>query len=214
MKIILNKGQRLFFTSDTHYGQSNIVLNHTTWNDTSGCRKFINVDYMNTHMVNMINETVGENDILVHLGDWSFGGFEKIAEFRNRIHCKNIHLFLGNHDKHIKLNHENIQSIFSSVNTIEYLTIVKHDESINKHEKLRFILSHYPIASWEDMNKGVMHLYGHIHTSSRHIVGPGKMMDVGVDGSKFRPWSLEQIVNKLKKQKIQSLIQNNQDHHI
>jgi len=31
---------------------------------------------MNDTLVNNINEMVGENDVLIHLGDWSFGGFE------------------------------------------------------------------------------------------------------------------------------------------
>ena len=35
---------------------------------------------------------------------WSFNGFDKIIEFRNRLNCKNIHLILGNHDTHIEKN--------------------------------------------------------------------------------------------------------------
>ena len=31
-----------------------------------------------------------EDDFLIHLGDWSFGGFDSIKEFRSRINCKNI----------------------------------------------------------------------------------------------------------------------------
>ena len=50
---------------------------------------------MNTTLVDEINNKVGENDFLIHLGDFSFGGFDNIAEFRGRILCKNIHLFLN-----------------------------------------------------------------------------------------------------------------------
>jgi hypothetical protein len=28
---------------------------------------------------------VGQDDVLFHLGDWSFGGFESIEQFRNQI---------------------------------------------------------------------------------------------------------------------------------
>ena len=45
-----------------------------------------------------------ENDILYHLGDWSFGGLNQIWEFRKRLNCKKIHLILGNHDHHIENN--------------------------------------------------------------------------------------------------------------
>ncbi len=33
MKIVLEKGQRLFFTSDSHYGHSNICRATTNWTD-------------------------------------------------------------------------------------------------------------------------------------------------------------------------------------
>jgi hypothetical protein len=79
MKIVLEKGQRLFFTSDTHYGHSNICRATTKWTDSdSVTRDFKSLEHMNDTLVNRINETVGEDDILIHLGDFSFGGFENI----------------------------------------------------------------------------------------------------------------------------------------
>ena len=103
MKIVLEKGQSLFFTSDTHYNHSNICRATTKWSDADNLtRDFKSLDHMNDTLVNNINEIVGENDILIHLGDWSFGGFESIEDFRNRILCKNVHLVFGNHDHHIR----------------------------------------------------------------------------------------------------------------
>jgi len=61
-------------------------------------------------LVNNINKTVGENDILFCLGDWSFGNYKNgenisnIRKFRDQLICKNIHLILGNHDHHIERN--------------------------------------------------------------------------------------------------------------
>lgn len=93
MKIVLEKGQQLFFTSDTHYAHSNICSATTKWEGSSNLtRQFNSLDHMNNTLVNNINCMVGEDDILIHLGDFSFGGFEKIQEFRDRIVCKNIHL--------------------------------------------------------------------------------------------------------------------------
>lgn len=78
MKIILEKGQRLFFTSDTHYNHSNICSATTSWGKGEGnTRKFNSLEQMNNTLVSNINEVVGENDILFHLGDWSFGGLNK-----------------------------------------------------------------------------------------------------------------------------------------
>jgi calcineurin-like phosphoesterase family protein len=44
----------------------------------SQTRDFDSLDKMNTAIVNNINELVGQDDVLIHLGDWSFGGFEQI----------------------------------------------------------------------------------------------------------------------------------------
>lgn len=214
MKIVLENNQNLFFTSDTHYGHKNIVSGVSDWESGRGCRQFKTVDEMNNTLVNAINETVGENDILIHLGDWSFGGFERIKEFRDRIVCKNIHLIFGNHDQHIESNREEIQSLFLSVGHLRYITIVRPNKGNEKHDRFRFVICHYPIASWQDMNQGVMHLHGHIHTPSSNNVGPGKMMDVGVDGAlNYRPYSLDQVLRLLRIQTIKGLIIHKFDHH-
>src|SRR6056300_973067 len=98
IKIQLEMEQQVFFTSDTHYHHANICSATSKWERANDyTRQFPSLDAMNDGLVNGINQTVGENDILVHLGDWSFGGFDKIREFRERLNVRNIILFLGNH---------------------------------------------------------------------------------------------------------------------
>ena len=63
MKLILDKGQNLFFTSDTHYSHSNICRATSRWGDDNLTRDFNSLDQMNAALVNNINEIVGENDI-------------------------------------------------------------------------------------------------------------------------------------------------------
>ena len=123
-----NKNVNVWITSDTHYNHNNICRGVTNWRLPNGevpesqTRNFKNLDLMNDVIVNTINGLVGQDDILIHLGDWSFGGFEMIEEFRNRIFCKNIHLILGNHDHHIERNRGDIQKLFLSVS--HYNTLV------------------------------------------------------------------------------------------
>jgi len=211
MKIVLEKGQRLYFTSDTHYGHSNICRATTKWTDAdSVTRDFKSLEHMNDTLVNRINETVGENDILIHLGDWSFGGFESIKEFRDRIICQNIHLVLGNHDHHIERNKDDIQSIFSSVS--QYLDLEVRRWVVPKKERLRFICMHYPIASWNGMNDEVIHLHGHVHLPKHLRVSAGKAMDVGVDGNSLEPIDLDSILRIMSKQPIAKLSLP-KDHH-
>jgi len=212
MKIVLEKDQNLFFTSDTHYGHSNICRGTTRWTDAEDItRDFQDLDQMNDRIVEGINSSVGENDILFHLGDWSFGGFEKIAEFRNKINCKNIHIVLGNHDHHIQKNKEGIQSLFSSVNEYVYL-VVKYDQGTKFHGQDTFVLMHYPITSWNNMNDGVIHLHGHVHFSKEIRIGKGKTMDVGVDGNGLNPLSIKQVRELMYLQPIRSGFEF--DHHI
>jgi calcineurin-like phosphoesterase family protein len=214
MKIVLEKGQRLFFTSDTHYGHSNICSATTNWTGAENMtRKFSSLDKMNDELVFWINQRVGENDILFHLGDWSFGGFENIEEFRNRIVCKNIHLVLGNHDEHIDRNKDNIQRLFTSVN--HYINLDLRRPSMKgkgQMDKYRFICMHFPIASWDGMNNGVMHLHGHVHLPKHQRIGNGRSLDVGVDGNDLEPISLDEVLSLLKNQPIKKLSLP-KDHH-
>lgn len=210
MKVTLDKNQRLYFTSDTHYSHSNICRGVSNWTDDNMTRDFESLDQMNDAIVNSINAKVGENDILVHLGDWSFGGFDKIEEFRNRIICKNIILFLGNHDHHIERNKENIRSLFMHVTTYELLEISRPNGK--EVDKYKFICMHYPIASWDQMGIGVPHLHGHIHLPPELKIHDGKSMDVGTDGNNLEPYSLDEILEIMDSRPIKPLSLP-RDHH-
>lgn len=157
---------------------------------------------MNDTIVNNINSVVGQNDVLIHLGDWSFGGFENIQKFRDRIVCKEIHLILGNHDTHIENNRDNIQELFTSVSHYNRLV----------YKKKTFVLFHYPIASYDGLNKGHIHLHGHCHLPTNLRFGKGKKMDVGIDGHpEFGVYNMDEIIKMMGPREITSDM--NFDHH-
>lgn len=210
MKLTLEKNQRLWFTSDTHYNHANICSSTTKWINPATCREFKSLEHMNATLVNNINEVVGQDDVLFHLGDWSFGGFEQIEIFRNQIVCKNIHLITGNHDHHIENNKEGCQSLFSSVN--KYLDlIVKSGMSTKLVAEQSFALMHFPIASWNNMARDCIHLHGHVHFPPNKRVGLGKMMDVGVDGNRLFPVGIGEVLDLMRHQPIKSMFEF--DHH-
>jgi len=212
MKLVLKPHQNLFFTSDTHYNHKNICSGTSEWGRGSNLtRKFDTLDEMNSNLVDNINSVVGEDDILVHLGDWSFGGFDSIEEFRNRIICREIHLVLGNHDHHIQRNKNGIQRLFTSVSEYLYLNVSRPNGG--KTDKFSFVCMHYPISSWNNMNRGVPHLHGHVHLPHDLRVSEGKAMDVGVDGNHLTPISLDEILGIMLKQPISSL-KLPKDHHV
>ena len=215
MKITLNKGQKLWFTSDTHFNHANICSATTTWNRDNGptgsnFREFKSLEQMNDRLVEGINASVGQDDILFHLGDWSFGGFDSIRQFRDRLVCKNIHLILGNHDQHIARNKDDVQEIFSSVHNMLDL-IVKWNVGTQFQDEAKFMLMHFPIASWDNLARGVIHLHGHVHLPPHRRIGPGKMMDVGVEGNGLNPILLSDVLTLMKNQPIRSMMPN--DHH-
>lgn len=211
MKIVLAPHQNVFFISDSHYSHSNICSATTNWVNPPTLRHFKSLDAMNDAIVDNINSVVGEDDILFHLGDWSFGGFDKIAQFRNRLHCKNIHLILGNHDHHIERDKEGIRELFASVKHYSRLTVVRPINK-NSNTKYRFVLFHFPMASWDGMNDGIIHLHGHTHLNKMDRMGNGRYMDVGLEGNELYPIQMEVVCELLKDKKVDNLILPH-DHH-
>ena len=206
-KKLLTSGN-VFITSDCHFSHKNLCRGVTGWRTTDGkipissTRDFPTLDLMNDTIVNNINSKVGQDDTLIMLGDIAFGGFENITIFLDRLICKNIHLVLGNHDHHIKNNRENIHDRFLSVQN--YL-----EANINGEN---FVMTHYPFESWNGLNKGVIHLHGHVHLPASRKWGNGKRLDVGVDGNGYFPYKITEIVHMMDRREIGSDLSN--DHHL
>jgi calcineurin-like phosphoesterase family protein len=216
MKLIKQPGQNIWFTSDTHYGHKNICRGTTSWTDADRLtRNFNYLDEMNLNICNEINQRVQQDDILFHLGDWSFGGLHNVIAFRNQIVCQNVHLVLGNHDEHIARDQNNLKQLFSSVNQYLELDVRMYNDPV-KQTKLvmqqEFVLMHYPIQSWNRMNHGSIHLHGHVHLPPHQRLGKGKMMDVGVEGNDLKPISLLEVMQIMAKQPIASNLPF--DHHV
>ncbi len=190
----------IWITSDTHYSHKNIAGSSvSSWK--SGYRNFGSVQEMNDTIVENINKYVKEDDILYHLGDWSFGGAHNILLFRNSIVCRNIHLILGNHDTHIKDQEIkyfggsfNPMTLFSSVQDVLYVPIHRN----------KLFLSHYAHRVWPDSHKGSIHLYGHSHNT---LPTYGKSMDVCLESAyqyygEWRPFHINDIYQIMDKREI------------
>ena len=227
LKIPSNK--QVWFTSDTHFGHTNICLGTSTWeNKESKCRNFNSLEEMNNHIVANINDCVGENDILIHLGDWSFGGIENVWNFRKQIKCKNIYLVLGNHDHHIRNNSilPNVKRVepYSSVlvdgkpgcyiGDDEYpdyveaqslFTEVEHYLEI-QIDKTLLCCMHFPIEEWNNRGNSKLKysymVHGHQHGDNRIILD---RIDIGLDSifkllGRMRPIRSDELVQLIKQQ--------------
>ncbi len=201
-KIKQTEDLKVYYTSDTHYAHANICRGVSQWGDLdNSTRNFKTLTEMNNELVNAINRTVRPDDVLFHCGDWSFGNVSNVAEFRRRIHCKNVHIIFGNHDDHIE-DDETLHGHFSSVQYYKELAI----------DGDMLCLFHYKQTIWNKSHRDAYHLYGHSHAGAEHMVN-GRSMDVGVDNAykllgDYRPFSHEEVLHFLKGRKQKAI-----DHH-
>lgn len=168
----------IYFTADTHFAHD--------W--MRSLRGFPTVEIHDDVILEGINETVGANDTLYHLGDFAWTQEES---FFKRIKCKNIHLIQGNHDR------AKVGKLFKTV----------CDTAEIKINGDKVFLSHYPHAYWPASHYGSYHLYGHVHgqrESTLNLVFPGRRsIDVGLDNAYrliglYRPFSWAEIKEILK----------------
>lgn len=187
--ICITDQDKLFFTSDTHFFHANIIKYAN--------RPFGSVEEMNKELIRRWNETVPENGVVYHLGDFSFGWSKEWWSIIPKLNGK-IHLILGNHDMdHIG---EPYMDLFASVN--EQVTLNVNGQMI--------ILNHNPFLCFGGAYKDTWQLFGHVH-SGPNSLGNGKdesrlkylfptQYDVGVDNNDYRPISYAQVRAKIKEQ--------------
>jgi calcineurin-like phosphoesterase family protein len=160
---------------------------------------------MSTNIVDQINKNVMPDDVLFHLGDWSFGGLQNVWNFRKRLNCKNIYLCLGNHDHHIKKN-KTLPNQYKELAedywwyAKQLFTDVQLMYEIQVHGQ-RMTLSHYSMRTWFYHNKGSWMLFGHSHGS---LQPEGKTIDVGIDNAykvlgEYRPFKLQELQKIMSK---------------
>lgn len=139
-----------YYTSDLHLGQESILQTGRFKE-----RPFNTSEEMWRAMIENWNSKVRKGDDVYILGD--IGGYTKQhmhPEFFDRLRGRK-HLVLGNHD----ILSPDIKKRFVEIVDYKELT----DKSSGKEEKL--VLSHYPILMWNEMFKGRILLYGHLHNT-------------------------------------------------
>lgn len=201
---------KIWFTSDTHAFHKNICKGVTAWANTEPgdihggqtCRDFRDQYEMTEHLIETFNKYVQQDDELYHLGDWSFGGVDKIGKFRDRLVVQKIHLCYGNHDHNI-IHNRLTQSHDKEIGA-KLMFESTQDIIWNKIGNNEFFLSHYSHQVWPGSHKNVIHLFGHSHDS---LSGIGRSMDVGVDSAKrilgeYRPFSITEILDIMNKKSV------------
>ena len=174
---------RLFFTSDLHFGHTNIIRFCN--------RPYGSADEMDAALVNNWNARVRPTDVIWVLGDVSFAHPQRTFELLCQLNGFKK-LVLGNHDGSIR-KQQHLRDCFTEV--VEgFKELYLQDEDVNTQHFA--VLCHYPMLSWNRSFHGSIQLHGHVH--SPQPLKPGdnaRRMDVGVDAHQFRPVSLQEVLD-------------------
>lgn len=184
---------KLFVTSDTHFNHNKEFIFAT--------RGYKDPLSMTDDMINIINDTVGEDGTLLHLGDFCLNTL--IGEFHaliNRLRVKNLWLLHGNHNNpHVNLDFREVHTFSNIEHYGHYLTF--------RRSKRMYVCFHFPIHVWDGMDKGVMHLCGHSHgglSLSRPENKQHKILDCGWDVH-HKPISMKDIERIMDSKAVNNL---------
>lgn len=172
---------KIWIISDQHLNHVNICgPSLTNWDE--GFRNFSSLKEMEDCIVDNTNALVQPQDTIYDLGDIFMGQVKlNAAGIMSRFKCKNRHLIYGNHDKAIKKDRD-LQSLFSSCQNYFEL----------RWKNKLIVMFHYPISSWNEMGKGSIHCYGHVHTSYKHY---GRSHNACVELNDYKPVLLDDIID-------------------
>lgn len=176
----------IYYTSDLHLGNSNIIGYEN--------RPWKTVEEMNHALIDRWNSRVNTGDDVYVLGDFCFKGASKAIEFLEQLKGR-IHLIRGNHD-HFMSQKSFEMWIWNSDKGLD-VNVEGYYAHINAggHE---LILCHYPILYWENMERGSIHLYGHVHTYRDISKMAPNSYNVGVDANNYMPVTLEELLARSK----------------
>ncbi len=161
----------VFVTSDTHFHHARII---------DYCqRPFSDVDEMNEELVRRWNSAVKEDDVVFHLGDFSFGKLAQVKRVVAQLNGYKI-LILGNHDRDATVMR---RSGFDEVHENLYL----------RHCGVDLFMTHFPVCP--DLKSDLV-LCGHVHERWKTARLQGTpAVNVGVDQWRFTPQEMQVIVS-------------------
>jgi calcineurin-like phosphoesterase family protein len=196
--------KNVYFTSDFHLFHHNVLKFDK--------RPFNDVHHMHQVIEQRWNETVSPDDIVIYLGDLSFGRREDktfVDDMMKRLNGK-IHFIMGNHDKIDDVKKvPNLESIQDYLEV--RITHMQHEDGIGeKKVETLFCCMHYPIYSWNKKHHGSYMVHGHCHGNLHHgeeasFYDNRRVIDAGCMLHDYRPISYKEIIKKLSHVKIEKL---------
>lgn len=195
---------RVFFTADQHFLHLNII---------KYChRPFKTMTEMDNEMTRRWNETVGPEDVVFQLGDFTLSNYTAFETYIAHLNG-DIRIVPGGHDyrwlKEFRNQKRSPRSMSGRpVQLLDPLVSLEYpDRSTTKHP-LVVVLCHYAMRVWDRSHYGSYHLHGHSHGT---LPPQHNAMDVGVDCHDFTPVSLDDVVTDLQRREADEQAQKVQD---
>lgn len=177
----------IFVTSDTHFNHANII----EYDKLS----FDSVESMNRHIIQKWNATVGQNDLVYHLGDFGMGSLEYLKELLKRLNG-HVSIVKGNHDESLtKLLEIGFKGIFNEItlNYYGYILVFTHEPKIYLNSP--FPVVEPPVVKKYENKEGVINIHGHTHLKDLCIKNFINVCSVACD---FKPMQLDEIIKEYK----------------
>ena len=189
---------KIFFTADCHFNHANIIKfcgrpfikdgdldDKNNW--VSEDVKFDRCNAMNKELISRWNRKVSSDDIVYHIGDFSFGNRGSCKRFEDMLNGTIVHI-VGNHDKN-----NGVKSYI--------------DYCVMRFSSLMFYVKHIPPADNQigTLESRIMDsvdfvLCGHVHDNWKHkVISFNATKDitcinVGVDVWNFEPVGISSIL--------------------
>lgn len=177
----------IYFTSDLHFYHKNIMKYSPAF------RNYESAEEMNEKLIETWNSVVTPEDTVYDLGDISMAAnTKKIIEVAKRLNGKHF-LIIGNHDYSIKSDKEKLMAMTKDDGNKMFEDI--RDYKVITLPGIQIVLSHYPMAAWENQQNGSIMLHGHLHDYMTNV--KGKILNVGFD-LHGRLLSLDEVVEFTK----------------
>lgn len=201
LHIDLQEGQKIWFTSDLHFGHRNVIR---------FCdRPFADEKEMGKSLIENWNNTVGDNDIVFVLGDtfW-FNDSRGIKKVLGQLKGKDIYILPGNHDDFESYHRVDDPRIHLCTDIV----VVWITE--NNQPKREVWLSHYPMMTWPHRENDAYQFFGHIHSQPDKYDGVDQDLplhwnqaDVGCDFWKWTPIDIDTLIAycTMKKEEMDGL---------
>lgn len=176
---------KTYITSDLHFGHKNIMK----FCPVTRARFRDDLSYMNSMMIKEWNDLIEPDDLVYILGDVAFMSGSDAGRIMHSLNGTKI-LIEGNHDRKTLMD-DTFRSAFKEVHSYLNITYDGH----------KIAMFHYPIAEWDQMHRGALHFYGHLHGGDSGLE-KYRCRDVGMDATGMIAVTLDWAIANVKNNEI------------